>query len=115
MFFFILSELSSSKINFYDCIVFFTLCFLSNRSATAGTQEEPAVGVGVIPAARSSPVADPFETGPPISSKRYAMASTAQVMGPACVATQQEPFGFPERVLNTMAEARARLLDASML
>ncbi len=83
------------------------LCFPSNRSATAGTQEEPAMGVGVIPAARSSPVADPFETGPPLSSKRYAMVSTAQVMGPACVATQREPFGLPERVLNTMAEARA--------
>ncbi len=55
------------------------LCFPSNRSATAGTQasqgtmaqthsnspplEEPAVGVGVIPAARSSPLADPLETG----------------------------------------------------
>ncbi len=33
--------------------------------------------------------------------------SWAQVMGPACVATQQEPFGLPESVLNTMAEARA--------
>ncbi len=28
-------------------------------------------------------------------------------MGPACVAVQQEPFDFPERVLNTMTEARA--------
>ncbi len=52
------------------------LCFPSNRSATAGTQmsqgamaqaysnspplEEPAVGVRVIPAAWSSPVANPF-------------------------------------------------------
>ncbi len=66
--------------------------------------EEPAVGVGVIPAARSSPVADPLETGPPLSSERYDMA---RVMGPACVAAQREPFGLPERILNTMAEARA--------
>ncbi len=55
-----------------------SLCFPSNRSAIAGTQacqgatakaysnrpplEEPAVVVGVIPAARSSPVANPLET-----------------------------------------------------
>ncbi len=35
------------------------------------------------------------------------MASMAQVMGPACVAAQREPFVLPERVLNTMEEARA--------
>ncbi len=67
------------------------LCFPSNRSATAGTLasqgvtvqaysnspplEEPAVEV--IPAALSSPVADPLETGP------------------ACVAARQEPFVLP--------------------
>ncbi len=58
--------------------------------------EESAVGVGVTPAARSSPVANPLETGPPLSSERPAMASTARVMGPACVAAQQEPFDLPE-------------------
>ncbi len=99
------------------------VCFSSNHSATAGTQasqgataqvysnssalEEPAVGVGVIPAARSSPVANHLETGPPLSSKWHAMASTARVIGPACVAAQREPFDIPERVLSTMAEARA--------
>ncbi len=98
------------------------LCVPSNRSATTGTQtsqgttaqassnspplEEPAVGVGVIPAARSSPMAHSHETGPPLSRKQHAVASTARVMGPACVATQREPFDLPERVLNT-AEARA--------
>ncbi len=65
------------------------------------------MGVVFIPAARSSPVADPLETGPPLSSERYDMASTARVMVPACVAAQREPFRLPERVLNTMAEARA--------
>ncbi len=64
-------------------------------------------GVGVIPAARSIPMAISLEAGPPLSSERYAMASTARVMGPACVATQQEPFSLPKRLLNTMAEARA--------
>ncbi len=73
------------------------LCFPSNCSATAGTQasqgataqthsnspplEEPAVGVGFIPVAQSSPVADPLETGPPLSSEQHDMASTARVMG----------------------------------
>ncbi len=65
------------------------------------------MGVGVIPTARSSPVADPLEMGPPLSSERHDMASTARVMGPACVATKWEPFGLAERVLNTTTEARA--------
>ncbi len=56
------------------------------------------MGVRVIPAARSTPVADPLEMGPPLSSERYAMASKARVMGLACVAAQQEPVGLP-RVL----------------
>ncbi len=60
------------------------------------------MGVGVIAAAESSSMADPLETGP-----RHDMASTARVMGPACVAARREPFILPERVLNTMAEARA--------
>ncbi len=97
--------------------------FPPNRSATAGTQtsqgttaqaslnspdlEEPTVGVRIIPAAHGSPVANPPQTGPPFSSWRHDMASTAQVMGPACVAARWEPFSLPERVLSTMAEARA--------
>ncbi len=70
------------------------------------------MGVRVIPAARSSPVADPLETGPPLSSERYDMASTARIMGPACVAAQREPFSLPEHVLNTI---ESRLLDDFML
>ncbi len=99
------------------------LCFSPNRSATAGTQtsqgttaqasfnspplEEPTVGVRIIPAADGSPVANPSETGPPFSSERHDMASTARVMGPVYVAARRELFSLPERVLNTMAEARA--------
>ncbi len=86
-----------------------------SRSATAGTQasqgttaqadsnspplEEPTVGVGAIPAAESSPV--------DLLSQANGMASTARVMGPACVAARREPLVLPERVLNTMAVARA--------
>ncbi len=79
----------------------------AHASSNSPPLEEPAVGIGVIPAARSSPVANPPETGPPLSSERHALASTARVMGPACVAAQREPFDLPERVLTTMAEARA--------
>ncbi len=49
-------------------------------SSNSPPLEETAVGVGVIP---------------------------ARVMGPACVADERKPFDLTERVLNTMAEARA--------
>ncbi len=52
-------------------------------------------------------MADHLERGPLFSSERYDMASTARVIGLACVAAQREPFGLSEHVLNTMAEARA--------
>ncbi len=81
-----------------------SLCFPPNRSATTGTQtsqrtmaqasinspplEEPTLGVRIIPAANSRPVADSLETGPHLSSERHDMASTAQAMGPACVAAR---------------------------
>ncbi len=61
------------------------LFFPTSRSAAAGTQasqgttaqadsnspplEEPTVGVEVIPAAESSSMADPLETGPPLSMR----------------------------------------------
>ncbi len=129
-------DLFASKDNSH-CPIFFTrstdalahewpslpLCFSSSCSATAGTQtssgitaqvdsnspplEEPTMGVGIIPAAESSSMADPLETGvtgPPLSSKRHDMASTARVMGPACLAARREPFIL---TLNTMAETRA--------
>ncbi len=65
------------------------------------------MGVRIIPAADGSHVANPPETGPPLSSERHDMASTARVMGPACVAALRKTFSLPEHVLNTMAEARA--------
>ncbi len=100
-----------------------SLCFPPSRSATAGTPasqgktaqddsnrphlEEPTMGIRVILSAESSPVADPLETGRPLSSEWHDMASTARVMGPTCVAARHDPFVLPERVLNTMAVARA--------
>ncbi len=79
------------------------LWFPSNCSATAGTQASQG-------AHRHKFILTAGE-----SELWVAMASTARVMGPACVATQQEPFSLPKRILNTMAEARApstRLLYA---
>ncbi len=96
-----------------------SLCFPPSRSATAGTQasqgamaqaplwwNQPWV-LGLIPAAESSSVADPLETGPPLLSEQYDIASPARVIGPEYVAARREPFVLPERVLNTMPEARA--------
>ncbi len=103
----------------------------SNHSATAGTQASqettvfrkvrkvrkvysnspPSGGTSRMCQCYSSCSKQPhgwsLETGPPLSSERHAMTSTARVMGPACVAALREPFILPERVLNTMAEARA--------
>ncbi len=56
---------------------------------------------------KAAPLADPLKTGPPLSTERHDMASTARIMGPACVTAQREPFVLPEGVLNTMTEARA--------
>ncbi len=53
------------------------------------------MGVGVIAAAESSSMADPLETGP-----RHDMASTARVMGPACVAARREPPGLSQWFFN---------------
>ncbi len=65
------------------------------------------MGVRIIPAADGSPMANPTETGPHLSSERHDMASTARVMGPACVAAQRETCSLLECVLNTVAEPRA--------
>ncbi len=80
---------------------------MAQASLNSPPLEESTVGVRIIPAADGSPVANPIETGSPLSGERHDMASTARVMGSACVAARREPFSLPERVLNTMAEARA--------
>ncbi len=76
-----------------------TLSFSPSRSATAGTKASQ----GTTAQADSNSL----ETGPPLSTERHDMASTARIMGPAYVTAQREPFVLPEGVLNTMTEARA--------
>ncbi len=52
------------------------LCFSPSQGTTAQASfnspplEEPTMGVRIIPAAYGSPVANPLETGPPLSSER---------------------------------------------
>ncbi len=113
------------------CPIFFTksprlaqssaLCFPSNRFATAGTQasqgataqtysnspplEEPAVGV--IPAVRSSPWPIPLRRDLLSQANGTLWHQQPELWALHVWLLNASLFGFPERVLNTMAEARA--------
>ncbi len=80
---------------------------MAQASSNSPLLEEPAVGVGVIQAARSSPVANPQdETSSLKWMARYVIHGPSY--GPCmCVTTKREPFDLSERVLSTMAEASA--------
>ncbi len=47
------------------------------------------------------------ETGSPLSGERNNMAPRTRAVGSLHLAAQREPTGLPERVLNTISEARA--------
>ncbi len=87
------------------------LCSPSNRSATAGTQASQGTTAQAFsnsPFWRNQPwVSELSQLLEAASSERHALAFTARVMGPAYVAALRKPFVLKERVLNTMAEARA--------
>ncbi len=55
----------------------------------------------------AGPLARAPETGSPFSGKRNNMAPSTRAVGSLHLAAQWEPTGFPERVLNTISEARA--------
>ncbi len=55
----------------------------------------------------SSPLASAPETGSPLSGERNNMAPSTRAVGSLHLAAQREPTGLPERVLNTISEARA--------
>ncbi len=55
----------------------------------------------------SSPLARAPETGSPLSGERNNMAPSTRAVGSLHLAAQREPTGLPERVLNTISEARA--------
>ncbi len=69
--------------------------------------EEPTLVVRADSATDSSPLARAPETGSPLSGERNNMAPPTRAVGSLHLAAQREPTGLPERVLNTISEARA--------
>ncbi len=69
--------------------------------------EEPTLVVRADSATDSSSLARAPETGSPLSGERNNMAPSTRAVGSLHLAAQWEPTGFPERVLNTISEARA--------
>ncbi len=99
------------------------LCIPPDRPASTGRQayqgtgsqgaiggplvEEPTLVVRADSATDSSSLARAPETGSPLSGERNNMAPSTRAVGSLHLAAQWEPTGFPERVLNTISEARA--------
>ncbi len=99
------------------------LCIPPDRPASTGRQacqgtgsqgaiggplvEEPTLVVRADSATDSSPLACAPETGSPLSGERNNMAPSTRAVGSLHLAAQREPTGLPERVLNTISEARA--------
>ncbi len=69
--------------------------------------EEPTLVVRADSATDSSPLAHAPETGSPLSGERNNMAPSTRAVGSLHLAAQWESTGLPERVLNTISEARA--------
>ncbi len=99
------------------------LCIPPDRPASTGRQayqgtgsqgaiggplvEEPTLVVRADSATDSSPLAHAPEMGSPLSGDRNNMAPSTRAVGSLRLAAQWEPTGLPERVLNTISEARA--------
>ncbi len=99
------------------------LCIPPDRPASTGRQacqgtgsqgaiggplvEKPTLVVRADSATDSSPLARAPETGSPLSGERNNMAPSTRAVGSLHLAAQREPTGLPERVLNTISEARA--------
>ncbi len=99
------------------------LCIPPDRPASTGRQayqgtgsqgaiggplvEEPTLVVRADSATDSSPLARAPEAGSPLSGERNNMAPSTRAVGSLHLAAQWEPTGLPERVLNTISEARA--------
>ncbi len=81
------------------------LCIPPDRPASTGRQAYQ--GTGSQGAIGGPLVEEPTETGSPLSGERNNMAPSTRAVGSLHLAAQWEPTGFPERVLNTISEARA--------
>ncbi len=68
---------------------------------------KPTLVVRADSAADSSPLAHAPETGSPLSGERNNMAPSTRAVGSPSLAARREPISLPERVLNTISEARA--------
>ncbi len=68
----------------------------TGRQAYQGTGSQGAIGGHLVE-----------ETGSPLSGERNNMAPSTRAVGSLHLAAQREPTGLPERVLNTISEARA--------
>ncbi len=99
------------------------LCIPPDRPASTGRQayqgtgsqgaiggplmEEPTLVVRADSATDSSPQARAPETGSPLSGEWNNMAPSTRAVGTLHLAAQRDPTALPERVLNTISEARA--------
>ncbi len=80
---------------------------VSGNRVTRCSVEEPTLVVRADSATDSSPLARAPETGSPLSGKWNNMAPSTRAVGSLHLAAQREPTGLPDRVLNTISEARA--------
>ncbi len=69
--------------------------------------EKPTLVVRADSATDSSPLARAPEMGSPLSGERNNLALSTRAVGSPPLAARREPTGLPERVLNTISEARA--------
>ncbi len=66
------------------------------------TLEEPALVLGAVSAANSSPVAHSPEAGPHLSGEQDDLAPPTRVVGSALLGSQRESIDLPESVLRSM-------------
>ncbi len=69
--------------------------------------EEPALVLRAVSAAKCSPMAHSPEMGPPLSGEQNDVASQTQAVGSAPLASRRELADLPERIQNTITQARA--------
>ncbi len=106
------------------------LCIPPDRPASTGRQacqgtgsqgaigghlvEEPTLVVRADSAADISPLARAPEMGSPLSGEWNNMAPSTRAVGSPPLAARREPTGLPERVLNTISEARAPVYETPL-